>query len=146
MSADRELNTIEETAANWMVERDRGLSSARERELARWLAADSRHAAVFTALAETWSLIGESPPVELEPREHSAYPTRRRAVGLRVALAAAAAIVVAGVGAWRFAEVRTGGNTSPYAIASATEIGGLRSVALPDGSVIQLNTDSAVDV
>jgi transmembrane sensor len=145
MSADRELETIEETAAHWMVERDRGLSAQRERELTSWLAADSRHAAVFTALAETWSLIGESRPVALE-HEYTSYPTRRRAVGLRVALGAAAAVVLACVGAWRFAEVRKGGSASRYAIASATEIGGLRSVALPDGSIIQLNTDSAVDV
>jgi transmembrane sensor len=146
MSADRELTAIEEQAAHWLVERDRGLSRERERELARWLNVDARHAAVFHALAETWSLIGEARPVALEADEHPAVPHRRRAAWVPVTLAAAAAIVVASLGAWRFAEVRKGEGDSPFVIASTTEVGALRTVALPDGSVIQLNTDSAVDV
>ena len=146
MSADRELTAIEEQAADWMVERDRGLSRERERELARWLAVDARHAAVFNALAETWSLIGEARPHVLAADDRPAAPDRRRAGWFPVTIAAAAAIAVACLGAWRFAEVRKGEAESAFAIASTTEIGALRTVALPDGSVIQLNTDSAVDV
>src|SRR5688572_25776353 len=146
MSADRELIAIEEKAAEWMVERDRGLSRERERALAQWLAVDPRHPIIFNALAETWSLIGEARPVALEAEAHAHAAQRRRHVWLPVTLAAAAAVAMACLGAWRFADVRRSAVDSPFALASATEVGALRKVALPDGSVIQLNTDSAVEV
>jgi transmembrane sensor len=145
MSADRELIAIEERAADWMVERDRGLSRERERELARWLAADARHAVIFNALAETWGLLGEVRPVALESDERSFAPARRRG-WLSATLAAAAVIAVLCLAAWRFSDVRRGAVDAPYAVASTTEVGALRTVELPDGSMIQLNTDSAVDV
>jgi transmembrane sensor len=146
MSADRELITIEEKAADWLVERDRGLSREREREFAQWLAVDPRHAIIFNALTETWSFIGEARPVAIESDACADAPQRRRRAWLPVTLAAAAAVAVACLGAWRFAEVRRSESASPFAMASATEVGALRKLALPDGSVIQLNTDSAVDV
>ena len=145
MSTETELIAIEETAAAWMVERDRGLSGERERELSRWLEADARQAAVFRALVETWTLLGEAQPIAVDFRESvSAWPRRRRR-WVPVTLAAAA-MAVACLGAWRFVEAARAGTAGPFAIASATEIGVLRKIPLPDGSVIQLNTDSSVDV
>ena len=146
MSADPELIAIEEQAADWMVERDRGLTRAREREFAAWLALDARHAAMFNALAETWSLIGESRPVVLDADRRTNVASRPFAVWRRFALGAAAAVIIGAMGAWRFAEVRRAEGAGPFVLASTTDVGGLRNVALPDGSVIQLNTDSAVDV
>ena len=63
MHADHELSAIEEVAADWMVERDRGFTPERERAFLGWLRADPRHAATFNALAETWTLIAEAQPV-----------------------------------------------------------------------------------
>jgi len=139
MSAERELSAIEECAADWMVRRDRGLTAAQERELARWLADDARHAAVFDALAATWTLLGEVAPVATQGRGRSWR-------WLPATLAAAAALAVGFVGwtQWtRQADVARGG---AFALKAETEVGSLRKVELPDGSVIQLNTDSAVDV
>lgn len=144
MSADRELSSIEEVAAGWMVERDRGLSPARNRELGSWLAADVRHAATFHALEETWALLGEAPgtATDFEP----AFSARPRRVWLPATLAAAATIAFATLGWWRSISHGPTDPAGPYAVTSTTEIGALREVALPDGSRIQLNTDSVVDV
>ena len=141
MSAEPELNAIEEAAAAWMIERDRGLTAGRERELERWLRADARHTAAFEALDETWKLIAERrPAVAVEtvrqPRKNTWW---------QPALAAAAAIAV-GVFAWSKWTGSTADPAEPFALSAATEIGRLHKVELPDGSVIQLNTDSAVDV
>src|SRR5688500_18637374 len=117
MSADRELNAIEAKAADWMVERDRGLSRERELELARWLAFAARHAAVSNALADTWALMGEARPIALGPEKRPSIARRRRTPWLPLTLAAAATIAVAWVGASRFVGINRG-EFSPFAIAS----------------------------
>lgn len=145
MPPEPEFDVIETTAAGWLVERDRGLTRARERELARWLRADPRHAAAFDALAATWHLLAEVQP---EPARHADVPEarrRRRMPWLPATLAAAAAVALAYVG-WQRAGFEPASPTAPVALSASTEIGMLRKVDLPDGSVIQLNTDSAVDV
>jgi transmembrane sensor len=143
MSADSELHAIEEVAAGWMVERDRGLTPAREREFERWLRADARHAATFRALAETWQLIGEAPPTRsttvLEQR-------RRRRAWLPLTLAAAASLAIAAYLGWFSVASGTLARARPFALNTSTTVGEVRKLELPDGSVIQLNTDSAVDV
>ncbi len=58
---------------------------------------------------------------------------------------AAAAVLVAAYLRWPLANV-VGERNAAYAVSVATELGELRKVALPDGSIVQLNTDSAVDV
>ncbi len=162
MHADHELSAIEEVAADWMVERDRGFTLEREREFLGWLRADPRHAATFNALAETWTLIAEAQPVSAagdewrmgarSMGERSAARYGRRGIGWRaVGLAAAAAVaLMAHVGGWRFgADSETDASAGPaaaYTLAASTDVGVLRTVELPDGSVLQLNTDSAVEV
>ena len=145
MSSEGELIAIEEAAANWLVARDRGFSRERERELERWLEADARHAAAFNALAETWALMGESRVVPVECDRSALRGARSRQTWIATTLAAAAAVLV-GVGWWRLGHVSETDTAAPFTLASSTEVGVLRTVPLPDGSIIQLNTDSAVDV
>jgi transmembrane sensor len=136
-----DLAAIEGVAADWMIRRDQGLAPSEERELARWLAADARHAAAFKALAATWQLLGEAPVAP-------AVPVRRAAKIYWLAptlAAAAAAVAIAYVGWWRPGRALPT-TVAPFVTAARTEIGALRKVELPDGSVIQLNTDSAIDV
>lgn len=139
MSAERELSAIEERAADWMVRRDRGLTAAQERELARWLEDDARHAAVFDALAATWTLMGEVTPAVAVSRGRSWR-------WLPATLAAAAALAVGFAGWTQWTQQADAARSGAYALKAETEVGALRKVELPDGSVIQLNTDSAVDV
>src|SRR5688500_8701899 len=131
MSSDGQLIAIEAKAAEWMGERDRGLSREGEQALAQSLADGQRHPIILNALAETWSLIGEARRVALESDAHAYAPQRRRRLSwLPVRRAAAAAVALAWLGAWRFADVRHAVD-SPFAMASVTEVGVLRKVALP---------------
>lgn len=149
MSAEFHLLQIEERAAAWLVERDQGLAPERERELTQWLRADPRHAAAFAALAETWNLIGDRATIE----EERAAPDLERVGEWRrwrvpLGLAAAALVAVAATGLWRAPEETRpfGSSRAAFVLEAATEIGGHRSLQLPDGSAIGLNTDSAVEV
>jgi len=142
MSPDPTSYAIEERAAAWLVERDGGLSAERERELARWLREDPQHQATFTALAETWHLIGEG-ALAAERREHGTF-TRWR-WRWPVGLAAAAALALVTADGWR-GSLSTPRERAPFVLAATTDIGGHRQLHLPDGSTIGLNTDSAVDI
>ena len=135
MAADPRLQAIEEAAAAWLVERDGGLNPARQRELEAWLHEDPLHRAAFRALAATWDLIAEAPGGSAG-REQS---KRRTVAWIPTTLAAAAVIALAYLGSipWR-------GND--FSTAAATEIGALRKLELPDGSLVQLNTDSSLRV
>lgn len=156
-----ELNAIERTAADWLARSEAGLSAAEERELAAWLEGDARHAGSFEALQRTWSRLDQLPgsaaaarlEAELDydmvpaPRP---WPTPERATPatplrarpwLSGALAASLVWLAAYFAWWRPAQA-----DAPYAETAATEIGAARTIELPDGSTIQLNTDTAVDV
>ena len=47
---DPAAEAIELAAAQWLVQQDRALEAAQQREFERWLAADPRHAAAFATL------------------------------------------------------------------------------------------------
>jgi transmembrane sensor len=142
MSPEAQWKAIEEEAAQWLVERDRGFTPIREREFKTWLRADRRHAVAFDALDATWELMGEMQRTTGEP----AQPLdRRRIAWLPMSLAAAAALAIAWLG-WDAARNKPSGPRAPYELAAATEVGAQRQLDLPDGSIVQLNTDSAVEV
>ncbi|MDP3072190.1 MAG: FecR domain-containing protein [Opitutaceae bacterium] len=143
MNADAELNAIETTAADWLVRRDRGFTPAQEREFSRWLACDARHAAMFEALDTAWVLMGEGG----SGAAARTIQTPRRVIPWWPTMVAAAAAIAVGFAGWS----RASRNVSPrpaveYELTAATDVGDLRKVDLPDGSVIQLNTGSAVVV
>ncbi len=137
---------IEAAAAAWLSLRDRGMTATETAEFVRWLQLDPQHAAVFAKLDAVWKdfdRLGAVPatsstpaapdPDLLAPRVH---PPRhhRPLVWSAVGLAAAAAIIVLAV-----VQPRTPSHTAE------TAVGAFQKLDLPDGSVAQLNTDSAID-
>ena len=137
---DAGLGPIEEIAADWMIRRDRGLTTAQRADLERWLHADARHAAVFSALEETWRLMGEAGRAK-EPRRRVPF-----AVWWPLGLAAAAALAIASLSWWRPAPHAGTDYRVSFATTAATEVGGQRTLNLPDGSVVHLNTDTRIAV
>jgi transmembrane sensor len=128
---------IQLAAAEWLVRQDHGLSTSERTEFARWLGADARHEAAYRELRETWSLLDHVPAsrVPLPPRR----PRHRLWTGLAVAAAAAVAIAIVPPALNRAS--REGADQR-----TATAIGEFGRLDLSDGSVVRLNTATAVTV
>jgi transmembrane sensor len=141
-SFNPEIAEIDRQAAEWFGRREGGLTPAQEKEFQRWLAADVRHAAHYGQFDETWSLLAElKDRVQLAAEIESA-PARRASHFSRIwfPVLAAAAVIALGFTLWP----RPNPGFVRYAI--ATEAGGMKKLELPDGSVVRLNSDTAVAI
>jgi transmembrane sensor len=158
MTTDRPLpedvpdpfDAIELAAAHWLARQEFGLSPAETAELERWLAQDFRHARVFAELQQTADVFDRHPeafaaPARLhvsrlgEPTARVQRPWIKRSAGW---VAAAAALAVGSLLIWNSPL----NDAREYQLTASTEIGGLRTLALPDGSTVRLNTDSDLTV
>ena len=130
---------LRQAAARWTVRRDRGLSAAESIEFELWLAADERHASAMKRSTGAWSLLDRMP--EPIAQQTLLGAMRRRAFWRRTiaagSLAAAAAIVI-GVLTWPSPASRPAAPVTPASNSDA----GPRSLALADGTAVQLNTGS----
>lgn len=142
-----EADAIEATAAVWLGRRDRGMNEAETATFIRWLQQDARHAEVFAELDDTWKNFNRlrvaRPAAAGQPDADLLAPRRRtnhRALWAYAALTAAAAVVFLAL-AWPRV-------TAPAGLRQnvVTAVGVLQRAELPDGSVVQVNTDSEVDV
>ncbi len=127
---------MEEAALAWFSRCRQGLSAEQETEFQNWLAADRRHAALFNEFDGTWELlgrVGESTPMVV-PDAPSALE-RRPLLQWGVSVAAAAALVFTYFSWWRPAH---------YSGEITTAVGALRTLRLPDGSVVAVNSNSTV--
>ena len=131
-----------QTAADWLVRRDRGLTAAEQDEFLDWLAADSRHGEWF---ALHRSIVGDFAALAHWRPEHSeepnpdllAAPPRRIRWFTPTLLAAAAAIALAAVW-WRSPPAPT----SVAVVASAE----LKRRILEDGSSVESNHGAIVTI
>jgi transmembrane sensor len=143
---------VAQAAAEWVARLDRGLIPEEVATLAEWLGADPRHAAEYTRISCSWQeldVIGAAPELvamaDAVEAHAKARRARRRAWAAAAGLAAAAAIVV-GLALWQIPRaVRTPGLAGPatknYVVLASTA----RHMALPDGSVAELNGDSRIE-
>lgn len=143
-SDDLGHDAMEQQAANWLVLRDRGFTPAERREFDTWIGADTRHRELLAELEETWGLLGrareEAPAPSAAPVEE-ARPRKGKIVWL-ASLLATAAVVVLAFTLWR----RVGEQGTAFTQVASTAVGELRTIALPDGSLVRLNTDTSVEV
>lgn len=129
-----------QTAADWLVRRDRGLTAAEQDEFLDWLAADPRHGewlalhrgtvADFTALA-SWR-----PEHSEEPNPDLLAPSRRKIHWLAPTMLATAAAIALAVGWWKVTPA-----TPTAAPIADTE---LKRRILEDGSSVELNHGASV--
>jgi transmembrane sensor len=160
------VETISELAARWAVRADAGnLSLAEQWELDSWLAADSRHLGAYVRARAQWADLNrlvamrgppraqeQSPAVSRpeatdsapagggSPRNtsRSAPTTTTNSSRRRLLVAAIAAVVLGGGLSWRLWY----NDQERY----ASGIGEMRRIALADGSMLLLNTNSEVIV
>ncbi len=136
-----------ETANRWVVRLHEGLSAADEAALDAWLASDSENVAIFLESAKSWDESAVlSRLADLFPHK----PPKPRLQPRWALLASAAALILAlgFVVLDRIPVVAIEGSasTSQATQALSTAIGEQKTLALADGSVVVLNTNSEVAV
>lgn len=153
---------IQETAAEWLSKVDRGLNEREHSELREWLGTDPRHADAFVELAATWDNLEQLSALSGLIELRSFQTRRRRDPIIRIAAALALLGVTISLWAWTdfslfgfhklkspptnaTAEQQTGVR-SVWSNTYKTKAGEVRQIALPDGSVIELNTRSMLKV
>ena len=137
-------DAVDTAAAEWLVEREEGFAPGRAAQFAAWRAADPRREAAVLRTERALDLIGEMPVIRAPLAARLAEETkiiRPRwfrapvwATGLAAALALAA-------GVWLFAPSSTAG-VQRYATAATRQ----QEIALVDGSVVNLNVSTQVQV
>jgi len=163
--AARQARRITEQAVTWYIEQQEPLSERQRVAFLTWLRASPRHVAEYLAVAQmhgdvkaaaalktisTDALIEQARnnnPVVMFPLMGSAMPASptprrgrwRQAVAGVAALAAAVAMAWLGVSHWRGAN---GYLTQRY----AADASSVRSIALPDDTLVQLDRGSVIDV
>lgn len=137
--------TVREQAAAWFVRmQDAPRDAALQKQLRAWLAADPSHRAEYDALATLWSAAELIPRQRLEalcePAPVRKLPPRRL---MPRALAASVAVLALGLGlgwtGWHYQQLNHQGSLQ-------TAFGERRQVDLPDGSHLELNGDTQLQV
>jgi transmembrane sensor len=140
---------IDGTAADWLARRERGLTAREQVEFSRWLAADAMHRAAFAELDLTWRALDGMKAIRLPGGRRldddlppvGGYRWGKNLFLVSASLAAAAALAVI-----FFLPSPAVPLPDVLAQGARTEVGGFKIMSLPDGSVVRLNTDSAVEI
>ena len=151
MSAPKEsepaiANAIDEAAQDWLLRlSERDVPVAERQRFEEWRAADPRHRAAYEELRTLWAGIDALEPA-FAPTRNEPTPTarRRRVFWSRPRLALGAALATCLL---LLVLVPSASHLPARLLADySTVTGEQRAVALPDGSIVTLNTDSAIDV
>lgn len=135
-----------EQAAAWFARIDRGgLSDQEQQAFNGWIAADPGHRRAYDKVSRTWAVMGDlvAPALPASPISAPVRGAIARPRGRRWAVAAVAAGLLIALGVGADLPQRLDANLRADA---ATATGEIRRVDLPDGSTVQLNTDSAIAI
>ena len=142
----RRPNRLSDEAIDWLVRLSSGRATAKDRlAFRRWRQSSAAHEAAAVEAEALLHAVGETRQADelrLQGTPLSAGSVRRHPVGRRVLLAGAAAASVAAVAV---ALPALGPLSGLYAD-HATAVGDRKRVTLADGSVVVLNTATAVSV
>ncbi|MFO2462769.1 FecR family protein [Pseudomonas sp. 15FMM2] len=133
---------VRDEAAQWFVRlQDSPLSVEERRRFEAWCAEHPEHQYEFDVLQGVWSTVDLLPRNRLHALCDTPVAQPRRRAVLRYALAASVLAVAVGLGLFS-------GLNSPeaYDAEFSTALGERRQIALPDGSLIEMNGRSVVAV
>lgn len=129
------MKAILAEAVDWYVRlNDSQADAAIEQAWQRWLHADPRHAEAWQRLQQLQQRLAVASP------QLAAAALQGARQGRRTALKTLAVLLGAGVVGWQ------GYRVSPLSADYATRVGERRRVMLADGSRLELNTDTRVDI
>ncbi|MGC3975770.1 MAG: FecR family protein [Nitrospira sp.] len=139
-------NTVPSTASAWLVRMETGTITADERRLfAEWLSADPAHRAAYREAEQFWHALdglGADEIRELNrflPQDPVGLTTPPLLSWRRLRALAASVLLVMAIGAWAASAWLSVGDYR-------TAVGEQRTIALSDGSTVQLNTDTALSI
>ncbi|ROL63502.1 peptide ABC transporter substrate-binding protein [Pseudomonas protegens] len=133
---------VRDDAAQWFVRlQEPDLSHEQQQDFAQWLAEHPQHQHELQLLETLWAATDLLPKARLQALCATAPIASRRRPLLRYGLAAAVATLAVGLGLFS-------GLNQPlsYSAEFSTALGERRHVALPDGSQIDLNSRSRLQV
>ncbi len=141
MSDELNARDVKVLAADWRDRKDReDWSTADQASLDAWLAQSSAHMIAYLRVDAAWTRASRLSALRGEPaRRESAVAIRKRALPTLFRISAAAVVVgIAGYWASGLLVPKPIGHTY------ATVVGGSETIRLPDGSRIELNTDTVL--
>jgi transmembrane sensor len=143
---NRDSETVSATASGWLVLLESGQATADDqRRFAVWLAADPAHAHAYRKAASFWAGLDNLRHQDVQDLdrylvdETSIMPRTTRKFWRTLPAIAAAVLLVAGTSLWLAMVWYPRGDYH-------TAIGEQQTVTLADGSILQLNTDTALSV
>lgn len=125
---------IEAEAAGWLARVDRGLNSEEELLFQQWKAADIEHRIIFLQRQATWQRADQLAAMHQSSSLASRLPSR---LALKVAAIAAVLVVCVGLGLTWWPQ-----DVAPQRFETA--VGAKRSLNLPDGTHVELDTDTVI--
>ena len=133
---------VRDEAARWFVRLQEPVVDVEERQrFDAWLGEHPQHRDEFQVLQGLWSAADLVPAARLQALCEAPPARSKRRPLMRYAVAASVLAVALGLGL--FSGLKS---PSPYTAEFSTALGERRQVALPDGSVIDLNSRSRVQV
>ncbi|XVO89256.1 FecR family protein [Pseudomonas palleroniana] len=129
-------------AAQWFVRlQDAGLSHEERQRFDAWRAQRPEHQYEFDVLQGVWSAADLLPKARLQALCDAPVARPQRRAAWRYAVAASVVAVALGLGLFSGLD-----HPKPYSAEFSTRVGEHRQVALPDGSIMDLNSHSVVAV
>lgn len=129
---------LTEQAADWLIRLDAGVADSDAFET--WRSADPRHASAFAQVAAAWKRTGELRGTLPLPREAPAAAPEQQRVDRRTLMRGLAAGGVGVIGLGSVGLLLTTRRAS-----AETAHGERRTVSLPDGSRVELNTSTRIE-
>jgi transmembrane sensor len=141
-----EHDTLPSTASEWLVRMESGTVTDAERlRFAEWLSSDPSHLEAYRKAERFWHGLDQMNPDDIRQFDHyltedaPTTPRRHSRPWQRVTAMAASLLLVTGIGLWITTAWLPLGDYR-------TAVGEQRTVSLADGSIVQLNTDTALSV
>ncbi|WCM49816.1 FecR family protein [Pseudomonas sp. WJP1] len=134
--------TVRDEAARWFVRlQEPAVDVDAQRQFESWLKEHPQHRSEFQLLQGLWTAADLLPAARLRALCEEAPARSKRRPILRYAVAASVLAVAVGLGLFNSLK-----QPSPYTAEFSTALGERRQVALPDGSVIDLDSRSRIQV
>lgn len=139
---------ILETACNWISAIDRGLSKDEKEQFTLWMMQSNAHQDALYELAHLWDEISVLNELSnLFPHRNSKQPKNRWLVSTSIAASLFAALMVC---SYLLINLENGYSQQlakvNYTKIYKTKVGEQATYALPDGTIVQLNTNSLLEV